>query len=57
MYFETTSSILGKVTLQARLEASLDLFKLFCCGFKKDRNSGEGGAIASFQSLYNFQSP
>lgn len=57
MYFETTSSILGKVTLQARLEASLDLFELFCCGFKKDRNFGEGGARASFQPLYNFQSP
>lgn len=55
MYFEIMSSILGKVTLQAMLEASLDLFKLFCLGFKKDKNFLAGAKQQqTFNQLYNF---
>ena len=49
------SSILGKVTPQAMLEASLDLFKLFCLGFKKDKNFlGGEKQQQTFNQLYNF---
>jgi len=48
---EIMTSISRKLTLQAMWEASLDLFKLFCLGFKKDKNFwGVCEATANFQS-------
>lgn len=55
MCFEMMSSVLGKVTPQAVLEARLDLFKLFCLGFKKDKNFLRGEKKQQlFNQLYNF---
>lgn len=53
MCFEIMSSVLGKVTPQAVLEARLDLFKLFCSGFKKDKNFLGGGGWE--EEAANFQ--
>lgn len=58
MYFEIMSSILGKVTPQAMLEASLDLFKLFRSEFKKDKNFlgvGESNSKLSASCIISYK--
>lgn len=57
MYFEIMSSILGNVTPQAMLEASLDLFKLFCSEFKKDKNflRGESKSKLSTSCIISYK--